>query len=69
MGIRKSAGLTWNHLLMRVDISAGKGTSGMNNQVWQRNWQNEHEAWKQVSKLFENQDPAPKKAPACDCCR
>ena len=30
MGIRKVAGLTWNRLLMRVDNSAGKGTSGMN---------------------------------------
>jgi len=31
MGIRRAAGLTWNRLLMRVDNSAGKGTSGMDN--------------------------------------
>jgi hypothetical protein len=29
MGIRKVAGLTGNCLLMRVDNSVGKGTSGM----------------------------------------
>jgi hypothetical protein len=29
MGITRVAGLTWNRLLMRVDYSAGKGTSGM----------------------------------------
>ena len=29
MGIRRVAGLTWSRLLMRVDNSAGKGTSGM----------------------------------------
>jgi hypothetical protein len=29
MGIRRVAGLTWNRLLMRVDNSTGKGTSGM----------------------------------------
>ena len=29
MGIRRVAGLTWNRLLMRVDKSTGKGTSGM----------------------------------------
>jgi hypothetical protein len=29
MGIRRAASLTRNHLLMRFDISAGKGTSGM----------------------------------------
>jgi hypothetical protein len=30
MGIRRVAGLTWNRLLMmRVDNSAGMGTSGM----------------------------------------
>ena len=27
---------------------AGKGTSGIDNFAWQHNWQNEHEAWKQV---------------------
>jgi hypothetical protein len=30
MGSRRVAGLTRNRLLMRVDISAGKDTSGMN---------------------------------------
>ena len=30
LGIRGVAGLTLNRLLMRVDNSAGKGTSGMN---------------------------------------
>jgi len=29
MGINRVAGLAWNHLLMRVDNSVGKGTSGM----------------------------------------
>jgi len=29
MGIRRVAGLVWNRLLMRVDNSTGKGTSGM----------------------------------------
>ena len=29
MGIRRAAGLTWNRRLMRVNNSAGKGTSGM----------------------------------------
>jgi len=29
MGIRRVAGLTWNRLLIRLDISAGKGTYGM----------------------------------------
>jgi len=29
MGIRRVAGLAWNRLLMRVDNSTGKGTSGM----------------------------------------
>jgi hypothetical protein len=29
MGIKRVAGLTWNRLLMRVDNSTGKGTSGM----------------------------------------
>jgi hypothetical protein len=29
MGIRRDAGLTGNQLLMRVDNSAGKGTSGL----------------------------------------
>ena len=29
MGIRRVAGLTWNQLLMRVENSTGKGTSGM----------------------------------------
>ena len=29
MGIRRIAGLAWNRLLMRVDNSTGKGTSGM----------------------------------------
>jgi hypothetical protein len=30
MGTRGVAGLTWNRFLMRLDNSAGKGTSGMN---------------------------------------
>ena len=29
MGIKRVAGLAWNRLLMRVDNSTGKGTSGM----------------------------------------
>ena len=29
MGIKRVAGLAWNRLLMRVDDSTGKGTSGM----------------------------------------
>jgi len=29
MGIRRVAGVVWNRLLMRVDNSTGKGTSGM----------------------------------------
>jgi hypothetical protein len=29
MGIKRVAGLAWNRLLMTVDNSAGKGTSGM----------------------------------------
>jgi len=49
---------------MRVDIGAEKGTSGMDKFGSvidsMRNI-------KQVSKLFENQGPAPWKAPACDC--
>ena len=48
---------SWREMVMALECAC---------LVWQRNWQNEHEAWKKVFKLFENQDPAPSKAPVCD---
>jgi len=51
---------------MRVDNSVGKGKSGMDkfgSVIDSMNSANEHEAWKQVSKLFESHDPAPQNAP------
>jgi len=37
MGIRRVADLAWNRLLMRVDNSTGKGTSGMDKSLAYKN--------------------------------
>jgi len=66
-GIKRVAGLAWNRLLMRVDNSTGKGTSGMDkfsSEVHRVHMELGGELLK-----FENQDPVPWKASECECCR
>ena len=53
---------------MRVDISSGKGTSGMDefgSVIDRMNMK----LGSNFLKVFENQGPAPEKAPACANCR
>jgi hypothetical protein len=70
MGIKRVAGLAWNRLLMRVDNSTGKGTSGMDKFSNEVHRVHMEPGGKLLNSLRINQEPVPWKASSeCKCYR